>query len=415
MALDKLTVKQVKAAAPGEKAYKLSDGGGMFLYVTPEGHKRWRFKYRYQGKEKLISLGVFPDVDLAMARKRRLEARRLLAEDIDPSAHRQHAKQTRTAESANTFKALAVEWVGNKAPGWSEGHADRVLLRLNKHIFPSLGALPLTSITAPELLKALRPIEHAGANETAHRLLQYCSLVFRYAIATGRAERDPAADLRGALQPVRKRHYPAITDPQALGELLRAIDGYSGYGPARLALRLAPLVFVRPGELRAAEWAEVDLDNAVWVIPARRLKSSPQDHVVPLATQAVSILKDAQALSGDGRYVFPGARDRTRPLSDMTLSAALRRLGYEKEVMTVHGFRATARTLLDEVLGFRADFIEHQLAHAVRDPNGRAYNRTSFLTERAGMMQRWADFLDELKGNKDQGNGRVLLFNRKGA
>lgn len=396
MATDRLTTRAIKDAAPAARPYRLADGKGLVLEVTAEGHKRWRFRYRFGNREKMLSLGVFPDVPLSEARERRRKARLLLDNNVDPSAARKAARAAQADPEEPTFEAVAREWYALHADSWNAKHAERVLGRLQKYIFPVVGAQPVADIRAPELLRAVRRVEARGVLETAHRALRSCSQVFRYAIATGRADRDPAADLRGALKPARGGHFAAITDPAQLGALLRAIDGYSGTPLTRIALQLAPLVFARPGELRGAEWAEVDLDEALWTIPAARMKSS-RDHLVPLADQAVALFREAEAFSGGGRFVFPSLRGAKRPISDMTLSAALRRLGYTGEQVTLHGFRATARTLLDEVLHFRPDYIEHQLAHAVRDPLGRAYNRTQFLPERRAMMQRWADYLDALR------------------
>jgi len=295
---------------------------------------------------------------------------------------------------------FCAEWLPKFSPNWAPSHGDKIIRRLERDVFPWLGARAIAGINAPELLTTLRRIEDRGAVETAHRALQNCGQVFRYAIATGRAERDPTGDLRGALPPVKQTHHAAITDPKAIGELLRAIDGYEGSFVTKCALCLAPLVFVRPGELRNAEWTEINLDLGEWNIPAERMKMR-EPHLVPLSTQTIKILRELYALTGNGRYVFPGARSSKRPMSDNAILAALRRMGIPKDEMTGHGFRAMARTILDEVLGVRPDYIEHQLAHAVRDPNGRAYNRTAHLAERKKMMQQWADYLDSLK---DGGN-----------
>lgn len=387
-----LTATAMRAAKPGAKPLKLFDGGGLFLLVTPTGAKYWRFKYRIDNREKLLSLGVYPDVSLKEARNRRDAARKHLAQGIDPSAVRKATK----ANNANSFEAVAREWFAKQVPKWAASHASKIIRRLEMDVFPWLGRCPINKICAPELLPVLRRVESRGAIDTAHRIHQNCGQIFRYAVATGRAERDPAADLRGALAPVNGKHFAAITDPTAIGALLRAIDGYEGALVTRCALRLAPLLFVRPGELRHAQWAEFDLDKAEWNISAARMKMK-QAHLVPLATQAVAILRELESLTGSGRYVFPGARAASRPMSDNAILAALRCMGFAIDEMSGHGFRAMARTILDEVLGVRPDFIEHQLAHAVRDPNGRAYNRTKFLPERRAMMQQWADYLDGLK------------------
>ena len=391
-----LTDVAAKGAKPREKAYKLSDEKGMFLLVTPAGSKWWRLKYRFAGKEKLLSLGVYPEIGVRDARDRRDAARKLLLNGIDPSIDRQMQKAASSERSGNSFERVAREWFAKFSPKWAPGHASKIIRRLERDVFPWIGGLPIAEIKAPLLLATLRRIEERGAIETAHRAQQNCSQVFRYAVATGRAERDPSTDLRGALPPPLKTHLAAIVEPVALGALLRAIEGYSGSPATKAALRLAPLVFVRPGELRMAEWEEFDLDAAEWCLPAKKMKMGVP-HIVPLCKQALRIIDDLRPISGHGRYLFPGERTGERPISDNTLNAALRRLGYSTTEVTTHGFRATARTLLDEGLGYRVDWIEHQLAHAVKDPNGRAYNRTAHLDARRRMMQKWADYLDKLR------------------
>ena len=395
-----LTDTTIKNAKSGDKTARLFDGGGMYLEISPAGGKWWRLKYRYDGKEKRLSLGVYPDVSLKDARQRRDDARKLLADGVDPSENRKAIKAAKIDRAANSFEVIAREWFAKNSATWSENHGSRIIRRLERDIFPWVGGRPIAEIKAPELLATLRRIEERGAVETAHRAHQNCGQVFRYAIATGRAERDPSPDLKGALPPVKQTHHAAITDPKAIAELLRALDGYQGAFVTQCALRLAPLFFVRPGELRKAEWAEIDLDTAEWNIPAERMKMR-EPHLVPLCTQAVKILRELHALTGTSRYVFPGARTNGRPMSDNAVLAALRRMGFAKDEMSGHGFRAMARTILDEVLGVRPDFIEHQLAHAVRDPNGRAYNRTAHLAERRKMMQQWADYLDKLKAGAE--------------
>ena len=392
-----LTNATIKAAKPQTKPYKLADEKGMYLEVAPSGGKWWRLKYRFEGKEKRISLGTYPDVGLKEAREKREEARKLLAAGIDPGESRKAQKAAGTGDGLNSFEVVAREWFSRQRATWVDSHADKILSRMERDLFPWLGKRPIASISAPELLTTLRRIEERGAVETAHRALQNCGQIFRYAIVTGRAERDPTPALRGALQPVKETHYPAVTDPKKIGDLLRAMDDYEGTFVTKCALRLAPLVFVRPGELRKAEWSEISLDAAQWNIPAARMKMR-EPHLVPLSTQAVAILRELYALTGRGRYVFPGVRSNDRPMSDNTILGALRRMGFGKEEMTGHGFRAMSRTVLDEVLHVRPDYIEHQLAHSVRDPNGRAYNRTAHLAERTKMMQMWADYLDGLKG-----------------
>lgn len=363
--------------------------------VTPAGGKWWRLKYRFDRKEKLLSLGTYPDTSLAMAREKRDAARRLLAGGIDPSAHRQSAKASRG--DANSFETVAREWFGKFSPRWVPSHADKIIRRLERDIFPWIGSEPVGEITAPKLLTTMRRIEHRGAVETAHRALQNCGQVFRYAVATGRADRDPSGDLRGALPPAATRHHASITDAKAIGQLLRDIRAYEGAFVTRCALLLAPLVFVRPGELRKAEWAEVDLEAAEWRIPAARMKSRAI-HIVPLSTQAVAGLRELHALTGHGigKYLFPGARSVKRPMSENTVNAALRRLGYDKDTMTGHGFRSMASTILNEQ-GWNGDAIERQLAHAERNGVRAAYNYAEHLPERRKMMQAWADHLDALE------------------
>lgn len=403
-----LTDIKIKAAKPSDKPLKLFDGGGLFLLITPSGGKLWRLKYRFGGTEKLLTLGTYPQTTLTEARQRRTEARSLLDQGIDPGLVKK-AQKIAQIEESETFEVIAREWHARYTPTWAPSHADKIIRRLELYIFPWIGKKAIRSITPSELLACLRRLEEKGTLDTAHRTKQNCGQVFRYAIATSRADRDPTPYLRGALPAVQKQHYAALTDPEEVGALLRAIDGYKGGFITLCALKLAPLFFLRPGELRQAEWAEFDLNRAEWNVPIGRLKlrlaektrRKGEFHLVPLAQQAVSILQDLQALSGSGRYVFPSTRTATRPMSNNTVNAALRRLGYDtKTEMTGHGFRAMARTILDEVLHVPPEIIEHQLAHAVRDPLGRAYNRTTHLPERRKMMQEWADYLDELRQGK---------------
>lgn len=390
-----LTATSIKNARAVDKPLKLFDGGGLYLLVNPNGSRWWRFKYRYLGKEKLLSFGTYPDISLKDARDRRDEARKQLAADIDPGEHRKAMKTTLAVRSENSFEIVAREWFAKYSPNWAAGHSDKIIRRLERDIFPWLGGRPIAEITASDLLATLRRIESRGAIETAHRAQQNCSQVFRYAVATGRAERDSTADLRGALTPVKERHHASITDPKRVGELMRAIDGYRGSFITKCALRLAPLVFVRPGELRKAEWVEFDLDGAEWRIPAARMKAREQ-HIVPLAQQAVAILQELQGLTGDKQHVFPGVRTNGRAMSENTVNAALRRLGYAKDEMTGHGFRSMASTLLNEQ-GWHRDAIERQLAHAERNNVRAAYNFAEHLPERRKMMLAWADYLDSLK------------------
>lgn len=371
----------------------------MFLLVEPSGGRYWRLNYRFAGKQKTLALGVYPDVSLSGARQRREEARKQLAADIDPGVTRKAKKAAKTALAENSLEVVAREWFMRHAPNWKQNHSSKIIRRLEVDIFPWLGARPIGEITAPELLATLRRIESRGALETAHRARANCGQVFRYAIATGRAQRDPAADLHGALPPVKERHHASITDPKAIGALLRDIEGYQGAFVTRCALRLAPLVFLRPGELRKAEWAEIDLDKAEWRIPAARMKMAAM-HIVPLSTQAVAILRELHPVTGSGRYVFTGARTTTRPMSENAVLAALRRMGYAKDEMTGHGFRSMASTLLNEQ-GWNRDAIERQLAHAERDGVRAAYNYAEYLPERKRMMQAWADYLGGLASGAD--------------
>lgn len=393
-----LTDTAIRNAKPDSKAFKMFDTGGLFLIVTPAGGKWWRLRYKFDGKEKLLSQGTYPDVCLKDARVRRDAARKMLANGIDPGEQRKEAKAERALRAVNSFEAVTREWCDKKKTSWVPAYAERLLRRFERDLFPPLGKKPIAEIKPMELLAAIRKIEARGAIETAHRAMQDCGQVFRYAIATGRAERDIAADLKGALEPVQVTHYAAVTEPAKVGELLRQLDGYQGSFIVVAAIRLAPLLFVRPGELRRALWADIDLDAGEWRYTVTKTKT---EHLVPLASQAVAILRELHTLTGAGVYVFPGARSNGRPMSDNAVLAAMRRSGITGEEMTGHGFRAMARTILDEVLGFRPDFIEHQLAHAVRDPNGRAYNRTAHLPERKKMMQAWADYLDKLKVGAD--------------
>lgn len=401
-----LTDTAIRKAKPSDRAQRLFDAGGLYLEVAPAGGKWWRLKYRVGGKEKRLSLGTYPDTSLADARAKRDDARKLLAAGIDPAEHRKATKAAGEERAANSFEVVAREWLAKR--DWVTAYSVKVTAWLENDVFPWIGKRPVAELTAPDFLKVARRIEDRGAIESAHRIMQNCGQVMRYAIATGRADRNPVADLKGALPPAPERHHAAITDTKAIGGLLRALEGYSGGFVTRCALRLAPLVFVRPGELRHAEWEEIDLDAAEWNIPGEKMKMG-EPHLVPLSDQAVAILRELHPLTGHGRYVFPGGRSPKRPMSDNAINAALRRMGFDKETMTGHGFRAMARTVLDETLHFRPDYIEHQLAHAVRDPNGRAYNRTAHLPERRKMMQAWADYLDNLKAD----TGAVLTFAKK--
>jgi integrase len=391
-----LTDIKVRTVKPKEKPFKITDGDGLFLLINPNGSKWWRFKYRFDGKEKLLSFGTYPDVSLSDARDKRTAARRQVAAGIDPGEARKALKASRAESLANSFEVVAREWHGRYSSSWTTMYSERVLDRLQRDAFPWIGPRPIAEIKAPDVLAILRRVESRGALESAHRLRTIIGQVCRYAVATGRAERDPTGDLKGALPPKIRKHFASMTDPKYVAPLLRAIDGYEGSFVVKCAMRLAPLLFVRPGELRQAEWSEIDLDAAEWNIPAVKMKMS-NAHLVPLSRQAIEILKELRPLTGESRYVFPSGRSFARPMSENAILAALRRMGYGKDEMTGHGFRAMARTILDEVLQVRPDFIEHQLAHAVKDPNGRAYNRTAHIAERRKMMQLWADYLDGLK------------------
>ncbi|HOO50444.1 MAG TPA: integrase arm-type DNA-binding domain-containing protein [Alphaproteobacteria bacterium] len=400
-----LSDMKVQKAKSKDKPVTLFDGGGLFLMVTPTGGKLWRFKYRFDGKEKKLAFGSYPEISLLDARKRRDEARSQIAHGIDPGAVRKAQKQAKIEET-ETFEIIAREWQEKFKSKWQEEYADKIMRRMELNVFPLIGLRPIKNIKAPELLAVLRRVESRDALELAHRIRNLCDQIFRYAVATGRTERNPAADLKGALIPVKEKHRAAITDPKRVGELLRAIDSYQGTFVVQCALKFAPLVFVRPGELRHAEWSEINFENAEWNIPASKMKMK-EAHLVPLSRQAIEILRKLHTLTGTGRYVFPSERSSQRPMSENAILVALRIMGYPKEEMSGHGFRAMARTILDEVLQIRPDFIEHQLAHAVRDPNGRAYNRTAHINERRKMMQKWADYLDDIK----QG-AKVLPFRK---
>lgn len=394
-----LTDTAVRNARSGGTPSKLADEKGLFLLLHPNGGKYWRLKYRFGGKEKLLAVGVYPDVGLKEARQRRDEARKLLANGVDPGENKRVQKAARAERANNSFEVVAREWFAKKSPRWATGHADKIIRRLENDVFPWLGGRPVGEITASQILAVLRRIEGRGVIETAYRAKTNISQVIRYAIATGRAERDPCPDLRGALSPTSKTHFAAITDPKAVGELLRAIDSFKGTFLVKCALQLSPLLFVRPGELRKAEWADVDLDKAEWRYLVTKTKTQ---HLVSLSTQAVAILRELFDLTGHRRYLFPGARDPNRPMSDAAVNAALRRLGYDTRTeITGHGFRAMARTILAEELHIKPEVIEHQLAHKVPDTLGTAYNRTKFLKERRAMMQQWADYLSKLKAGAE--------------
>ncbi len=391
-----LTNVKVKHLAAKERDFKQYDEKGLYVLVRKDGAKYWRFRYRFGGKEKVMAFGVYPEVSLKEARERRDAARRLLRDDLDPMEERKKRRFALEATHSHSFEAVAWEWFEKEKDNWALSHVKKQQSLLANNLIPYLGKTAISDISSPALLECLRIIEARGALETTRRTKQIAGQIFRYGIATGRTERDPSHGLKGALKTPKQRHFPAITDPERFGELLRAIDGYSGSIIVATALKLAPLVFVRPGELRSMEWKDIDLDLAEWRIPANKIKMK-QDHIVPLARQAVELISSLRPITGHFNYVFTGERSRRRCMSDNAINAALRRLGYRTEDHTAHGFRASARTILDEELNFDLKFIEHQLAHEVRDPLGRAYNRTQHLAQRREMMQTWANYLDGLK------------------
>lgn len=400
MALTALEVSKSKAT---EKPQRLADGGNMYLLVQPNGAKYWRMDYRLAGRRKTLAIGVYPDLSLAEARDRREQARKLIANGVDPVAAKQAQKVASVALSENSFEIIAREWFAKHSPNWKENHSSKILARLENDMFPWIGVRPIGDINAPALLAAIRRIEARGALETAHRVLAICGQVFRYAVATGRAERDPTGDLRGALPPVKRgNHFAAITEPKKVGELLRDIDGYQGSFVVQCAFKLSPMLFVRPGELRKMEWAELDLDKAEWIIPPEKMKMGVT-HIVPLPTQAAAILREIQPLTGHGKYVFHGERDHDRPMSDNAIRSALRRMGWANDEMTPHGFRAMASTILDN-MGYKQEWLERQLAHEEPNKIKAAYKREAwrmYLPERTAMMQAWADYLDKLKAGAE--------------
>lgn len=399
MVLTNIFIKNVKhtGATSGDK---YTDGRALYLLVNAVG-KYWRMDYRFVDKRKTLALGVYPDVGLAKARLRRDKAREQLADGIDPAVAKREEKQEQADAAANTFEAVARIWLTKTAAKRAEVTQSRITTLLEKDVFPFIGHMPISTIKPRDVLdRAVRKIETRGSIDTAHRAKQICGQIFRYAVAIGLAERDVTTDLRGALSAIPESHFAAITEPKQAGELMRSIFDYTGHPCTVASLKLSPLVFVRPGELRTAEWAEIDLDAAEWRIPASKMKMKV-DHLVPLSTQSVELLRSVQPITGHGRYVFPSLRTGERPMSENTINAALRGMGYSKEVHTAHGFRALARTIMDEVMGERVDLIEHQLAHAVKDPNGRAYNRTAHLPARRVMMQNWANYLDKLRTGAD--------------
>jgi integrase len=410
-----LTDTAIRRVIPGPKTQKLTDGQGMYLEVVPSGGKWWRLKYRIAGVEKRLSLGTYPDTSLKAARDKRDEARALIAQGIDPSDVRKASKVQTQADEADaareaaglpppdSFEQIAREWYETRKEDWSASYGQKIMRRLEVDVFPWLGAKPITSITPPMVLAVLRRVEGRGVVETAHRALENCGQVFRYAVATGRIVSDPARDLKDALRRPMVKHFPAITSPERLGTMLRAIYSYRGTPVVNAALKLLPMLLLRPGELRQGEWPEINLAAATWAVPAARMKREKagklygKPHLVPLARQAVAILEELQPITGNGVMVFRGERTHSRPMSDAAINAALRALGFSADEVTGHGFRATARTMLVERLGVAESVVEAQLAHSVKDSLGRAYNRTEFIAERVAMMQLWADYLDQLR------------------
>ena len=410
-----LTDTAIRKATPGPKTRKLSDGKGLYLELSPAGGRWWRLKYRIAGVEKRISLGTYPETSLKAAREKMEEARALVAQGIDPSQARKAAKQEAAHQDEQaqreaqglplhgSFESVAREWFDTRKEEWATTYAKKIFRRLEADVFPWLGKLPVPNITPPMVLDMLRKAENRGAIETAHRVLETCGQVFRFAVATGRIESNPARDLKDALRKPMVQHFAAITDPQRFGELLRAIDSYRGTPVVCAALRLMPLMLLRPGELRQAQWDELDLPAATWTVPAARMKREKvgkiygKPHIVPLPRQAVAIFEALKPLTEHSPYVFRGERSAQRPMSDAAINAALRTLGFSADEVTGHGFRASARTMIVERLGIAESVVEAQLAHSVRDNLGRAYNRTEFMQERVRMMQQWADYLDTLR------------------
>ncbi|MCA8007251.1 MULTISPECIES: tyrosine-type recombinase/integrase [Burkholderia cepacia complex] len=394
-----LTDTAIRNAKPADKPVRLFDGGGLYLEIAPSGGKWWRLKYRFGGKEKRYSLGVYPEVTLATARKKRDEAREKLAAGIDPGEAKKAEKRASLLAAAHSFEVVARGWMDERKTTVEPAQHAKTLARMENDVFPWLGKRPIAEIDAPEILVVLKRVDGRGARFTAHRIRSEISRVFRYGIKEGHCKADPARDLVDAIPPAQTTHFASITEPEKVGEMLRAFDGFTGTFPVLCALKLAPMLFVRPGELRKAEWVQFDLDKGEWRYFVNKTKT---DHLVPLAAQAVTILRELHALTGEGVYVFPGARDRNRPMSEAAINAALRRLGYDTRTeITGHGFRAMARTILHEELEEKPEVIEHQLAHTVPDSLGRAYNRTKFIKARRSMMQQWADYLDKLKAGAE--------------
>lgn len=388
----------IRTAKPTDKAWKLTDEKGLYLLVQPSGVKLWRMNYRFEGKQKTLSFGTYPDTGLKLARDKRDDARKQLAEGIDPGAARKQEKQQRRAAQGNTFEIVAREWMKKKGAKWSVSYRSKTTAALERHAFPSIGGKPITDITAPEILATLRAIEGRGTVDMAHRIQQHCGAVFRFAISEGRAISDPTPSLKGALTTVKQEHYAALTDPKDFAQLLRDIDGYRGEAVTRAAMQFMALVFQRTQEVRFAEWSQFDMEAALWRIPAGVMKMR-EEHLVPLSKQAIAVLEGLRPLTGNGRLVFPSTTNRDRPISENTVTYALARMGY-KGRMTGHGFRSVASTMLNEQ-GYRHDVIERQLAHCERNQVRAAYNKAQYLPERTTMMQAWADYLDKLKAGAE--------------
>ncbi len=393
--LDKLTDTKISAAKAKATSYKLTDGGGKYLLVTPKAQKWWRFDYRISGRRKTMALGVYPEVSLKAARERRREARELVARGEDPS----DVRKSRKAERVHTLESVAGEWIAEMKPSWVPKHFSKVLGRLEQHVFPWLGQRPISEIAAADIEPLLARLQERGTLESAHRVREHIGQIFRWAIRKRRVKADPTQELRGFLPGRKAKHFASITDPKQIAALLRAIAGYQGHSITQQALKLAPLVFVRPGELRHAEWSEIDLEAGEWRIPAAKMKMD-RAHLVPLSKQAITVLKEIQPVTGKSRYVFPSLRTNARPMSENTVTGALRRLGYSGDEMTGHGFRSLASTRLNE-MGWNRDAIERQLAHVEDSKVRAAYNHAEYLTERRQMMQAWADYLEALQAGAD--------------
>lgn len=392
-----LTDLKTKGSKPRPKPYKISDEKGLHLLVKENGSKLWRMSYRFDGKQKTLALGAYPDVSLSNARDKRDEARKLLANGQDPSEVKKARKAGRLVRAANSFEVVARRWHGKKKADWSDSYSSKVIQLLERDVFPWIGGKAIADLEAPEFLTVARRLEARGVIDTAHRAMQLCGQIMRFAVAESTVNRNPVSDLRGAIQSAKTEHMASVTDPVRVGEILRMFDGFKGSYQVMQALKLAPLVFTRPGELRQAKWSDIDLDKALWTIPGERMKMG-ETHIIPLSTQAVAILRDMEPFSGHLDHVFPGARDPKRPMSNAAVNAALKRLGIDTQnELTGHGFRAMARTILHEQLDYQPDVIEVQLAHKVPGPLGATYARTKFIKQRIGMMQEWADYLGRLK------------------